>query len=98
MPTAVTSTNNPLHNQLYEERLRTLVPLSEIEARARNLFLTIDSDKDHSIDAEDMANYLKANGIFFNRKDFQDFMKRYDTNNSGSLDWLEYVILVQLTQ
>jgi solute carrier family 25 phosphate transporter 23/24/25/41 len=74
----------------YEERLRNIVPYVEIEERARNLFRAIDRNGDHHICAEDMAKYLKANGIFFSRKDFRAFMKQYDHNSTGSLDWLEF--------
>ncbi|KAL0481243.1 calcium-binding mitochondrial carrier protein [Acrasis kona] len=74
----------------YEDKLRNSVPLSEVEKKARNMFLAIDKDKDHSIGVGDMALYLRENGIFFSRSDFQAFMRRYDRDNSGSLDWLEF--------
>ncbi|KAL0479745.1 hypothetical protein AKO1_007536, partial [Acrasis kona] len=84
-----------IKQQIYEQSLRNAVPLSEIENKARCLFTAIDQDKSNSIDADEMAAFLKTNGIFLDRSSFQSFIKRYDSDNDGSINWSEFWTLIR---
>ena len=56
------------------------------EEKAKELFATLDKNKDGSLSAEELTEAMKLHGFAATDEKAKEILKEFDTDNSGSLD------------
>ena len=64
---------------------------SEQIASYQVMFEKYDTDKNGSIDIEELNEMLKSCGITMTQDELQDIIAEFDTDNNGSIDFEEFV-------
>ena len=57
----------------------------------KSLFDSVDVDKGGEIDVKELNQMLEKVGISMKEEELKEIMKEYDTNETGTIDYIEFV-------
>ena len=57
----------------------------------KSLFDSVDVDKGGEIDVKELNQMLEKVGITMKEEELKEIMKEYDTNETGTIDYIEFV-------
>ena len=76
---------------LYLKKHKEVPRNEEFEAQVRDVFNEFDADKSNHVSLSEIKTVLeKIFGVEFNLEQLQPILDKFDTNKSGSLEFLEF--------